>query len=346
MILAKRVGGTHLPFGRVVISGLALASLGAGLIHFSAAPDHASWPLHVGFFVAAGVAQVLWAALVLRRASRPVLSVGAAGNLALVGVWLLSRTSGIGFAPGAETVEPVGFKDAVAVFLELSVAAGVGLLAVLPREGRELLLPKGRAAVGAVVAGVALMTAAGLGLAPPYGHERAAGELAGHAHRGGKQGDHHGGQPPPSLARQGHGAEEDHTHTDAFALPEGAAHVHEDGPGHSGSGHAHHHGDQSLVGLARHAHGAPGDRARPGTDARAHEHASGPTEVDEGHRSPGLGGDDPEGHHHGADSDTGGPGHDQGHEGDHDHDHDGGSLLDALTTFIEETSKMLGLGLL
>jgi hypothetical protein len=303
--------------------------LGAGVIHFSAAPDHASLPLPAGFFVVAGVAQVLWAALVLRRASGPVLSLGAAGNLALVGVWLASRTTGIGFVPGAETVEPVGFKDAVAVFLELSVVAGVGLLAVLPQEGRELLLSRGRAAVGATVAAVALMTGAGVGLAPS--HDHTAGELAGgHAHGGGVQGHDHGDQLPAGLGHHAQEVEGDHVHAGADVLafgPGGVAHAHEDG-------------DQLPAGLARHAHEAEGDHAHAGADvlafgpggaAHAHEHASGPTDADEGH-------------HHGADSGQGaeGPAHDHGH--DH-HDHDGGGSLHALVTFIEETAKMLGLRL-
>ncbi|MDQ1445086.1 MAG: hypothetical protein QOI20_1550 [Acidimicrobiaceae bacterium] len=129
--------------------GLVLAavlSLAAGAIHFAFAPEHfAEHASHGAFFLGLGLFQVGWAVWALLRPGRLVAAVGLL-NLAVVGVWLVSRTAGL---PG-EPVEAVGFPDALASAVEVGVV-GLGLMALVRGVGR----PRLRAPVVAVVATVA-----------------------------------------------------------------------------------------------------------------------------------------------------------------------------------------------
>jgi len=103
---------------------LALASAAAAVIHFGVAPVHFQehWS-HGLFFVAVGWLQLGWALLLVLRPSRLVLWAGTA-NLAVVVVWVLSRTDGIPLVPLGSTIEPVGFPDSVATALEGLVVYG------------------------------------------------------------------------------------------------------------------------------------------------------------------------------------------------------------------------------
>jgi hypothetical protein len=316
--------GAQLRFGQVLVYSLAVVSVAAGVVHCSASPDHARLPLHAAFFVTVGMAQILWAPLILRHASRRLLFLGAAGNLALVGVWLFSRTTGIGFVPGAEEVEPVGFKDAVTVFLEVLLVAGVGLWALRP-AGRQLLLAKGRLALGAMTGTVALLMAAAVA-APSHQHGHSDAELAAvHGHGDdGHEADHHGDEA--TVAHPAHLGQAETAHHDAHALGPGPEHA-----------LMHAHGDAPQAGVAhhgRHAHSGGDSVEDP---SHSHDHASGSVE---------------EGHQHGAASaDEGTHDHDPDHQGDHgehsehgeqDHNHEGGPLGD-LMAIIGEAGKKLGL---
>ncbi len=73
--------------------------------------------------------QVAWAVLAARRPhDRGLLVAGAAGNLAIAAVWLLSRTTGLPFGPDAWEAEAVGAKDLLATYDEFGVAVLVALL--------------------------------------------------------------------------------------------------------------------------------------------------------------------------------------------------------------------------
>jgi hypothetical protein len=314
--------GAQLHFGQVLVFGLALTSLGAGVIHCSASADHVSLPLHAAFFVAVGMGQILWAPLILRRASGALLFLGAAGNLALVGVWLFSRTTGIGFVPGAEEVEPIGFKDSVTVFLEVALVAGVGLWTLLPHLGRELVLARGRVAVGAMVGAVALMAVAAVA-APSHSRHHLEGELAAdHPHGGEIQADHHGDQP--AVAHPAHGTEGDTAH-------EGAHAALAPGPEHS---LAHAHEEAAPAGVAHQGR---------------HRHSEGNSLEGVSHSDDHPSGSEEEGHRHDAGSaEEGTHDHDPDQQSDHgehdqDHDHEGGGPLSDLMTIIQEAGKSLGL---
>src|SRR5215216_7342782 len=74
----------------------AALSLLAGLIHLWVAPEHfEEWWGYGAFFLVAAAAQLLYAPLALRWPSRTLLIVGIAGNLAIVALYLLTRTVGI-----------------------------------------------------------------------------------------------------------------------------------------------------------------------------------------------------------------------------------------------------------
>jgi hypothetical protein len=76
--------------------GLLLAgslSLGAGLVHLELTSYH--WFTYWGyglFFLLTGIGQVLYAGAVVKWPTAPVLWLGALGNLAIVGMYMLTRT--------------------------------------------------------------------------------------------------------------------------------------------------------------------------------------------------------------------------------------------------------------
>ncbi len=129
---------------RPVLYAAAALSLVAALIHLWVMPEHfAEWWGYGAFFLASAVAQVLYVPLLLRRPNRTILLLGVGGNLAIVSLYLLTRTVGIPFfGPHAGESEEVGFTDLCATTSELGiiVALGAVLLRNLTSEGRRLVL--------------------------------------------------------------------------------------------------------------------------------------------------------------------------------------------------------------
>jgi hypothetical protein len=79
---------------------------------------------------------------VLRWPTSTILIAGVAGNLAIVGLYLLTRTTGIPVF-GAGEVEGIGFADVCATTSELgiSIALGAALLReITPQRRRTILL--------------------------------------------------------------------------------------------------------------------------------------------------------------------------------------------------------------
>ena len=149
--------------------GLALAAAGAGAIHLALGPEHLSeWALLGAGFYVSGTLQLLWAALLVRR--ERLLTVGALASLLFVGVWLVSRTTGLPFGPERWQAEAVGRADLVCVGLESWVAAGALVLARRPGLGRS----GRRRSAGALVAAAALVVLASTGAAvasPAHEHQ-------------------------------------------------------------------------------------------------------------------------------------------------------------------------------
>jgi MFS family permease len=130
-------------------------SLVAALIHLWVAPEHfGEWWGYGAFFLVAAVAQLLYALILLRRPVRTVLLAGIAGNLAIVVLYLLTRTVGIPLlGPEAGEVEGVGLADVGATTSEVGIALALGaalLRETTPEKRRTILLV---VAVGLVLVG-------------------------------------------------------------------------------------------------------------------------------------------------------------------------------------------------
>ncbi len=146
-------GGLAPGLSRLILYAAAALSLVAALIHLWVMPEHfREWWGYGAFFLASALAQVLYVPLLLGRPSRGILLLGIGGNLAIVSLYLLTRTVGIPlFGPHAGEVEGAGFMDLCATTSELGIAAALGalLLRGLSSDRRRLVL---------IVAGIAVVS--------------------------------------------------------------------------------------------------------------------------------------------------------------------------------------------
>ncbi|WP_426566595.1 hypothetical protein ACPPVT_08675 [Angustibacter sp. McL0619] len=152
----------------------ALGTGGAAAIHLAVAGEHfQEWWLFGTFFLVLSVAQGLlgwrlWVAPTVRLAA----ATGAL-NLATVGLWALTRTSGLPFGPAAGEPEPWGVTDGICAGLELLAAAACTALVLWVR--RNGAVPTGWSAsraAGLVVSTVAALVvlASGIAVAAPGEH--------------------------------------------------------------------------------------------------------------------------------------------------------------------------------
>jgi hypothetical protein len=98
-----------------------VSSTAAAGVHAAVAPEHFRESLLPGwFFVGLTLLQLVWAVAVATADGRLVLRAGAAGNLAVIGLWVVTRTLGLPFGLlGAP--EPVGPWDLACAGWELVV---------------------------------------------------------------------------------------------------------------------------------------------------------------------------------------------------------------------------------
>jgi hypothetical protein len=186
-----------------LVATAALASIGAGAIHATAAGAHSEHRAAVIAFALTAVFQIAWGALVLVRPSRMVALVGVAGNLAALGGWVLAKTSGIGFVAGLDVREGPQFADTLAAVLALVAVVGA-LVFLLPGlsarlSGRQPALV-GLATVAAIALTVPGMVATG-SHNHAGGHEHG-GDAAGHEHDHGAAGE----EAAAGHEHAGHGA--------------------------------------------------------------------------------------------------------------------------------------------
>ncbi len=114
---------------RVVVLGLAALALAASVIHAAVIPAHLdAWRPEGAFFAAVATAQLAWAAVVSSRPTRAVLLLGAAGHVALIALWVASRTVGLPVGPDAGAPETAGVLDVLATLTALLTIGGVALL--------------------------------------------------------------------------------------------------------------------------------------------------------------------------------------------------------------------------
>ena len=115
------------PSGIAIGATLAALSAAAGIIHLVMAPSHlAEWTAEGVGFLIAGWLQIALAGLWMWHPSRIVGAVSVFVNGVLIGLWIVSRTSGWPTGPHAHIAESVGTIDfSIVVMQGLLVLAGV-----------------------------------------------------------------------------------------------------------------------------------------------------------------------------------------------------------------------------
>ncbi len=123
---------------RYIIEVVAILSVSAGLIHAALIPEHfREWIGYGVFFIVAAFAQLIYAIMILKLDSKNtgkrelynLYIIGIIGNLLLIAMYVLSRTSGIPFfGPEAGEVEGVGAVDLFSKFLEVGIIIFLSLL--------------------------------------------------------------------------------------------------------------------------------------------------------------------------------------------------------------------------
>ena len=116
----------HGPEARRRAGAAAALSLAAAWVHLAyAAPHLRQWWAYGAFFLATGAGQALFAPLILRRPRAWVVAAGIAGNVAIIAMYVVSRTYGPPLGPHAHVPEVAGPIDLA------TTAAEVCLVAVL-----------------------------------------------------------------------------------------------------------------------------------------------------------------------------------------------------------------------
>jgi hypothetical protein len=145
-----RTAGEALRWSAAVLTAAAAA------IHFAVMPEHfdEDWIFGV-FFAAAAWAQLAWTLLVTRSEDRRLLFAGVGGNLAIVLVWVASRTIGLPLGPNPGVRESVQFIDVLATAVEILAAVSIALAL---RLGARLVSARRAAALIAALALVVIPT--------------------------------------------------------------------------------------------------------------------------------------------------------------------------------------------
>jgi hypothetical protein len=177
----------------------AIASLGAGAIHAAAMGVHNEHDQAVLAFGIIAAFQLAWGVVALTSTRTSIAIVGAVGNAALVGGWVMAKTSGISFIDGLEEAESVQFADAAAAGLAAVAVIGVALWLF---RGRGF--PGGNMALRFTALPIALLTLAAM-INAASGHAHAGGHAQGDTAAAGEDAGHaHGGAAPDGNGNDGH----------------------------------------------------------------------------------------------------------------------------------------------
>jgi len=219
--------------GRYLRWFLAALSAGAGVIHFAVSGGHfdVGW-MHGAFFAVVAWLQLAWAAGVILRPSRRLLSAGVVLNAGIIGVWAVSRIWGVPVGPEAWTPEPVSLADALSSGFEAGIVVLSLAVLVRPALAQRTVRPS-FAMAGLGVTAIAVAAISTVALTPSFasdhhghgGSEEAAGHSHGVVAKGGAHTDaagHAGG------------------HTDAVIQADGSSACEQAGVANAGnSGHGH-----------------------------------------------------------------------------------------------------------
>ena len=174
------------PGTKVVGYCVAILSAATAVIHFAVAGAHFQeyWLFGVFMLVVAWL-QAFWAAAFVVRPSRWVMVSAAIIDTAVIAVYLVTRTVGDVVGPTPNSVEPVGFGDALCTVLEAAVVVGSLWLLLSAKDWRVrrvrfFAVPAVTGAATVVMLSVALvaggpemvMTAAAGTASSPTAHSR------------------------------------------------------------------------------------------------------------------------------------------------------------------------------
>lgn len=159
----------------------------AGGLHLAALPGHLSESAVAGaFFAITAAAQLLGAVLVATRPSSRKYGAVVAGNVAVLTLWLLSRTTGLPIGGELGVSEPLGLLDGFAATAELLVVVAA-LTAMVRSSAPSVRRPGGwRLAVALAltwgVSGGAGMAVAGESHDHGGAHAHGVSASGGHSH--------------------------------------------------------------------------------------------------------------------------------------------------------------------
>ncbi|HEX6567612.1 MAG TPA: hypothetical protein VF015_00530, partial [Acidimicrobiales bacterium] len=195
----RATGGPGEPGMPAALRIAAIASLGAGAVHATAAGSHSEHRAAVVAFTATAILQIGWGVLAFARRGRLVALAGVAVNAGALAGWLLAKTSGIGFVEGLDVKESAQFADSLAA--GLAAVAVVGAALALAERLSWAARPHPALVGAAAAATVALLVP---GMVTTGSHEHAGGhgdEVAGHDNGDGADGEGHGDGAVPAMAK-------------------------------------------------------------------------------------------------------------------------------------------------
>ncbi len=150
-------------FARAIRIGVAALSAGAAAIHFAVVGEHLKEYVLFGvFFGALGIAQAVWAGLIVVRPSRWMYVAGLIANAGVVLIWLVSRTTGLPIGPEAGSPEPARVLDVLSTSYEVLIVVGIVFLLVPGRLRRQASVRLAGALPWVVALTVVALTAASL----------------------------------------------------------------------------------------------------------------------------------------------------------------------------------------
>jgi hypothetical protein len=122
----------------MLLYGAATLSLVAALIHVWVMPEHFDeWWGYGTFFLIVALAQWFYAFALLRWPARRTFFLGIVAHLAIIGLYIVTRTAGIPlFGPHAGEVEDVGVVDFTSKLAELALV--IFLVALMAIGGSTL----------------------------------------------------------------------------------------------------------------------------------------------------------------------------------------------------------------
>ena len=155
---------------QILANAAAVFATAGGLIHLTVTRQHLDFPIVVAGFVLMGVAQWVFAFTVLKRPTTVVANTGGILHAAIVAVWILSRTAGLAFVPGAEHVASVGVADIVATTFSVAVIGTVVVWRALSGRTANINVPNPgiRSVVATLAIGALFLTVPAI--AAPHHH--------------------------------------------------------------------------------------------------------------------------------------------------------------------------------